>query len=181
MFQLLQKRYQKAKSGLSLSLIKERTEVIEALQEWIQKGSGAEDVLDDGQLYDTFKSFNSDLMREEGPPSSQRDSTDVKIRGAWEDLGRAKENLIALFATHIKRPPIKRPIGGPYEVTGERFERGISTDPPDIDRLSPEELVNAIDGMINAAFRNVTEEVRVRDHSTSDLSANIITGHPLCL
>jgi hypothetical protein len=142
-----------------LASIKDRIEILELLQEWIQKGSGGEDALDDAQLYDTLKAFILELMREEGFSGPQRDSTDVKIREAWKSLGRTKDSLTTLFATHTKRPPIKKPNSDFHEVAGEGYSRNVNSDPPDIDRLSPEELVNAIDAMINAAFRNVTEDV----------------------
>jgi len=162
---------------LPLTSIKNRAEVLEVLQEWIQKGSGAEDVLDDGQLYDAFKAFNSELMREETLSGSQRDSTDVKISEAWKNLTQVKESLISLFTTHTKRPPIKRPNTELHEIIGDGYTRA-SSDPPDIDRSSPEELVNIIDAMINAAFRNVTEEVSVADSNTSDWFIDMITGYP---
>ena len=166
--QLLRKRYQQAKSGLPLTSIQSRVEVLEVLQEWILKGSGAEDALDDGQLYDTFKVFNSELMREESFSSSQRDSTDAKIRGAWKNLTQAKESLIALFTTHTKRPLIKKPNTEFHEIAGEGYSRNASSEPPDIDRLSPEELVDVIDAMINAAFKKVTEQVGASDSTTTD-------------
>lgn len=161
--QLLRKRYQQAKSGSFLTSIRSRIEILEVLQEWIQKGAGAEDALDDGQLFDAFKAFNSELMREETSSGSQGDSTDARIREAWKNLSQVKESLSALFMTHTKRPPIKRPITEFHELGGDGHARGVNSDPPDIDRSTPEELVNVVDAMINAAFRNVTEEVCVGD------------------
>ena len=155
-------------------------EVLEVLQEWIQRGSGAEDALDDAQLYDTFKAFNSELMREEPFSSSPRDSMDVKIKEAWKILSQAKESLVALFATHTKRPPIKKLGSEFHEIAGEGYSRSANSDPPDIDRLSPEELVNVIDAMISAAFRNVTEEVSVNNSNSTDWSTDVVIGHP-CL
>jgi len=98
-------------------------------------------------------------MREEGFSGSQRDSADVKIREAWKNLSQVKESLVALFTTHTKRPPIRRPNMELHEITGNGHPRNVTSDPPDIDRSSPEELVNIIDAMMNAAFRTVTEEV----------------------
>jgi hypothetical protein len=133
--------------------------------------------LDDGQLYDAFKAFNSELMREEALSGSRRDSADIKISEAWKTLNQAKESFISLFTTHTKRPPIKRPNTEFHEITGDGYQRANS-DPPDIDRSSPEELVNIIDAMINAAFRNVTEEVSVADCNTDDLFIDTIVGYP---
>ena len=93
---------------------------------------------------------------------------DIKIREAWKTLSQAKESLIALFATHTKRPPIKKPNSELTEIAGEGYSRSVNSDPPDIDRLSPEELVTVIDAMINAAFRNVTEEVSASDCNSTD-------------
>ena len=102
-------------------------------------------------------------MREETLSGLQGDSTDAKIRETWKNLSQAKESLSALFTTHTKRPPIKRPNTEFHEFGGDGHARGVNSDPPDIDRSSPEELVNIVDAMINAAFRNVTEEVCVKD------------------
>lgn len=117
-------------------------------------------------------------MREETFSISQRDSTDARVKEAWKSLRQAKESLIALFATHTKRPPIKKPNVEFYETTGEGYSRTANSDPPDIDRLSPEEVVNVIDAMINAAFRNVTEEVSVSHCTFTDSPTDVIIGHP---
>lgn len=160
-----------------MASIKERIEVLEVLQEWIQRGAGAEDALDDVQLYDAFKTFNAELLREESFPSSQRDSTDVKVKEAWRTFGKAKESLVTLFATHTKRPPIKKPNTDLHEISGDVYSRGAISDPPDIDRLSPEELVSSIDAMINAAFRNVTEDVSVIDCENIRWLTDVIIGY----
>ena len=131
--------------------------------------------MDDGQFYDAFKAFNLELMQEETFPNSQRDSTDAKIREVWKALGQVKESLVALFTAHTKRPPIRRPTTELHEAAGDGYPRGV--DPPDIDRSSPEELVNVIDAMINAAFRNVTEEVSVADYNTGNWSTDVIIGY----
>ena len=117
-------------------------------------------------------------MREETFLGSQRDSTDAKTREAWKNLSQVKESLVALFTTHTKRPPIKRPNAELHEIPGDGCLRGANSDPPDIDRSSPEELVNTIDAMMNAAFRNVTEEVSVADYNAGDWSTDIIIGYP---
>ena len=161
-----------------MTSIKNCVEILEVLQEWIQKGSGAEDALDDGQLYDAFKAFNSELMQEGTFPNSQRDSTDVKIREARSNLCQAKESLVTLFMTQTKRPPIKKPNMELSEVCGDGHSRRGNSDPPDIDRLTPEELVNVVDAMMNAAFRNVTEEVSTIDCTLGDRLADVIVGYP---
>lgn len=102
-------------------------------------------------------------MEEEPLSSSHRDSTDVKIRDAWKNLDQVKESLIALFMTQTKRPPVKKPNKEFSDICGDGYSWSVNSDPPDIDRLTPEELVNIIDAMMNAAFRNVTEEVSIAD------------------
>ena len=174
----MRKRYRQAKSGSPITSIKSCVEVLEVLQEWIQKGSGAEDALDDGQLYYAFKAFNSELGREEAFPISQRDSTDVKIREAWKNLAQVKESLANLFASQTKRPPIKKPNMELPEVPGDGYSRGATSDPPDIDRSTPEELVNIVDATMNAAFRNVTEEASAVIGMSDDWQADIIVGYP---
>lgn len=117
-------------------------------------------------------------MQEETFPSSQRDSTDVKTREAWKNLTQVKEGMITLFTTQTKRPPIRKPNTELHDTARDGCSRGVNSDPPDIDRSSPEELVNVVDSMMNAAFRNVTEEVSVADCKTIDWSTDMIIGYP---
>ena len=134
--------------------------------------------MDDGQLYDAFKAFNSELMQEGTFPNSQRDSTDVKTREARNNLYQAKESLVTLFMTQTKRPPIKKPNMELSEISGDGHSRRGNSDPPDVDRLAPEELVNVVDAMMNAAFRNVTEEVSAVCCTFSGWLADVIVGYP---
>ena len=117
-------------------------------------------------------------MQEEAFPSSQRDSLDVKAMEAWKSLNQVKESLVTLFTTQTKRPPIKRPNKELSDFSGDGYSWSVNSDPPDIDRSTPEELVNVVDAMMNAAFRNVTEEVRVNGRTISDCLADMIIGHP---
>jgi len=117
-------------------------------------------------------------MQEDAFPNSQRDSTDAKIREARSNLCQAKESLVTLFTTQTKRPPIKKPNMELSEVAGDGHSRRGNSDPPDIDRLTPEELVNVVDAMMNAAFRNVTEEVSAVGCTFGDWLSDVTAGYP---
>ena len=112
--------------------------------------------------------FNLELMQEETFSSSQHDSTDVNIGEAWKNFGQVKESLVTLFTSQTKRPPIKRPNAEVSEISGDGYSRGVNSDPPDIDRSTPEELVDIVDAMMSAAFRNVTDEVSIDDYTAGD-------------
>lgn len=138
-FQLLKKMYMKAPLT--------RKEVLETMLDWLDNGNGGLDALDDTQLYQSFQTFV------DNPPDTLEESA---LRTAWRDLQRT-------FKTKTMRPcPSKavHPPPTPDPVASRRSRNASTREPPDLDRVSPEDLIEILDGMASATFSNVTEEVR---------------------
>ena len=161
-FQLMQKRYigpRSPRQSLSvqdcLGLIHKRSQVIDVMGEWIFQGGGAQDVLDDVQLFNTVSSF----LRTPSNHLLQGSALDdPKVHQAWDVLQQRRNSFASSFNSQTMRPTnrdvsnVKLPIGNPKA-------RNLGKEPPDIDRISPEQLVENLDAMAAATFSNVSEEV----------------------
>lgn len=136
-----------------------RNEVLVTIKEWLTIGGGAQDILDDVQLYNAVHAFlesRSDhlVFRSTmlGAPAVQK---------AWESLTETLRSVKSTFTSQTMRPTISRGLHNhrSQPSRGART-RNISTrDPPDFDRMDPESFVENLDGMFSAAFSNVTQEV----------------------
>jgi hypothetical protein len=160
--QLLRKIYISPPPGSSATptdlyhLAKKRTEVLVTIKEWLTIGGGAQDALDDPQLFNAiqafFESSSEPAMVSEFPP----------VQHAFETFSEAKRSLQSVFALQMKRPTIPH---GLQAQRGQRVKKStraknvITRLPPDLDCMDPEEFVDNLDGMASAAFSNVTEEV----------------------
>lgn len=133
-------------------MLRVRSEVLEALYEWFVRGGGAQDALDDAQLYSSLETFlghhtDHNLAHEDNPA----------VRQATVVLEQIRQNLQRCFLSKTKRPT--QPLSD--NLTSGGASRSFGSEPPDIDRLDAEELVNNLDSMASAAFQNVTQEVSV--------------------
>jgi hypothetical protein len=68
------------------------------------------------------------------------------------------ENHCILFRSQTMRPTC-RDMPAFKPPVGNSKTRNLGRDPPDIDRIDPEQLVDNLDAMAAAAFSNVSEEV----------------------
>ncbi|KAF5377413.1 hypothetical protein D9757_009715 [Collybiopsis confluens] len=166
-FELLRKIYIKIQPSGSpplpdqyLTAISSKSHVLETIKLWLTKGGGAQDALDDAQLFQALRTFfasPSDHIIHFASTALQ----DTAIRLAWDALNDSREALERLLRTQTMRPSNYRsaPASRSTVTTSESRVRNLSTrEPPDLDRISPEEFVDNIDGMAFAAFNNVTEE-----------------------
>jgi GTPase-activating protein BEM2 len=138
-----------------------RSEVLKTTKEWLTLGGGAQDVLDDPQLFNGIRSFldnHSDHVVYEAS-----NFEDANVQEAWASLAEVKHSLNSLFVSQTMRPlttrgpPIRR---SSVSGAGARSRNLSTREPPDVDRIEPEDFVDNLDGMACAAFSNVTEEVR---------------------
>ena len=143
-----------------MQVFSKRTEVFVTIKEWLTIGGGAQDILDDVQLYNAVWSF-----LESAPDHSVLKTTMFDappVQKAWEYLVEAKCSVISAFKSQTMRPTISR--HNP-RTPGNRNPRtrniSVTRDPPDLDRMDPEAFVDNIDGMASAALSNVTQEVWV--------------------
>lgn len=162
-FQLLRKQYlTKSTTRTSISsldliqAIRSRLNVIETMNDWIQKGGGAQDALDDVELFTAVSSFLSDST--DHPDASSVPRTD-ELRQSWAVLEAARKSLLESLVSQTMRPQIRAsPVRG--SVSG-RTSHNFGTKPPSVDHASPEEFVDNLDAMAGAAFRNVVQEVPI--------------------
>ncbi|KAL0574214.1 rho GTPase-activating protein [Marasmius crinis-equi] len=165
-FELLRKAYIKAQPAGSdpsvddyLDVLNGRLKVIEAMRTWVTKGGGAQDILDDTQLLQAIRTFMQSPTDHLIYLSASFD--DPSVQQARDTLVENRTALERLIHSQILRPHYQRfqPFARPRFAQTESRMRNLSTrDPPDIDRMSPEEFVDNLDGMAFATFSNVTEE-----------------------
>ncbi|KAF8994802.1 hypothetical protein BDQ17DRAFT_1366382 [Cyathus striatus] len=165
-FELLRKLYITTQPSGSVPPIPEylkvmtsRIEVLETMKEWLMSGAGAQDVLDDPQLFTAVRTFldsSSDHIVYKSATFHE-----PAVVQSWANLTKAKESFTATFTSQTMRPIIHR---GPHHhrpnttANGARTRNVSTRDPPDLDRMDPEEFVDNLDGMACAALSNVTEE-----------------------
>lgn len=138
-----------------------RSEVLETIKEWLTLGGGAQDVLDDPQLFIGIRSFLDNHSDHVVCEASNFE--DANVRQAWATLTELRRSLSSSFISQTMRPLTTRsPPARRRSVNdaGVRTRNLSIREPPDIDRIEPEDFVDNLDSMACAAFSNVTEEAR---------------------
>ncbi|PPQ71599.1 hypothetical protein CVT24_006459 [Panaeolus cyanescens] len=137
--------------------VSKRTEVLWTIKEWLTFGGGAQDVLDDAQLYNAIQTFlenPADHHIFQSPNSGT-----PSVQQAWESLLDTRRQVQQTFVAQTMRPTISRGVHQQQRLRGARASRNVGArEPPDLDRMDPEDFVENLDGMACAAFSNVTEE-----------------------
>ncbi|OBZ69986.1 hypothetical protein A0H81_10131 [Grifola frondosa] len=162
LFEFLRKRYVGAHlKGQSLTpediprIVHTRSEVLETMSEWIMQGGGAQDILDDAMLFESFQTFLT-LPTEQELLESIRDK-DANVLQTLKALDDVRKNLHMSFVSQTMRPS-PRPSSTPDAAVDGHGMRSRSSELPDIDQLDAEELVANLNAMASSAFRNVTQE-----------------------
>jgi hypothetical protein len=159
-----------------LDVLALRTRVLESISDWLTTGGGAQDVLDELQLYTALKDFLNTSADHVVFKTDNFEEPDVAA--AWVGLSNTKTLLQNVFDTQTKRPTIPKTqqqggtlrrgsastvagaMGAPGGAPAIGRVRGASIrESLDLQEMSPEDLVENIDGMARAALSNVTEEV----------------------
>ena len=136
-----------------------RADVLIAVKDWLSRGGGAQDILDDFQLFNAVNVF---LQETSDPMSDKSGLADFPpVHQAWDVWYDTWLSVKSMFKSQTQRPSVTRSHNRVQGVTRNARTRNASTrDPPDLDRMDPEEFVDNLDGMASAAFSNVTQEVR---------------------
>lgn len=160
LFEFLRKRYLSARLSSSPSnvqinnVVRLRSEVLETMNEWINRGGGAQDALDDIQLFKSIETFLNE--------SADHDLTrfiladDESGRRTVGLLDQIKKTLHMSFLSQSLRPT--RVVSPADESTDVPGVQSFGSQVPDLDQIDVEELVNNLDSMGSAAWRNVTKE-----------------------
>lgn len=134
--------------------MRKRSEVIQTLSEWITNGGGAQDILDDPQLFNSMKSFLE--SETDHAMHGITDCDDVDVVNFWSILLEERTSLGRAFHLQSMRPKASSPQP---RGSAARMRNISSRDAPNLDQVTAEELVEDIDGMAFAAFSTVTDEV----------------------
>ncbi|KAM5530203.1 hypothetical protein V8D89_016139 [Ganoderma adspersum] len=162
LFELLRKRYVGAQQpGRALTpeeishVVRLRLEVLDTLNEWINQGGGAQDALDDGALYEAILAFL--IQPTEWRLSESAPESEASTSQATKALEASRTTLLASFRSQTLRPIPRTPAT--VELTNDNVAiQSYTSELPDIDQVDPEELVNNLNAMASATFRNVTQE-----------------------
>ncbi|KAJ6543940.1 hypothetical protein B0H19DRAFT_999504 [Mycena capillaripes] len=163
-FELLRKMYMQTRPRGPVPSVAEllyvagsRTEVLDTIKDWLTRGGGAQDMLDDPQLYTAVLSFLDNATDHVIPQSAN--ASDPGVEQAFSTLTEIRSRLRRTFMANTMRPPAPFPSIHAAPVNGQRSRPQNQTrDPPDIDHIEPEELVDNLDACASAALGNVTEE-----------------------
>ncbi|TFY55136.1 hypothetical protein EVJ58_g8436 [Rhodofomes roseus] len=156
LFEFLRKRYDSARVLQSSSLsevsnaMRKRSEVLETMNEWVNRGGGAQDILDDAPLHNSFLSFLDSRAEHELPTLAEETRQQVSV------LEQLRKTLRMSFYSQTLRPTRAETLSdGASSATGSH---NFGSDIPNIDELDAEELVDNLDAMTSAALRNVNQE-----------------------
>jgi GTPase-activating protein BEM2 len=128
------------------------------MNEWMVQGGGTQDVLDDASLYNGIQSFLDDNSRHAPPTSPAFDN--FAVQQAWSAYEQRRKSYVSTFVAQTMRPTSRDGFLFKPSVGNVR-PQNMGRDPPDIDRIDPEQLVESLDSMGAAAFSNISEEVRL--------------------
>jgi len=132
-------------------------EVLETVKDWVTSGGGAQDCLDNAQLFEAVQSFlESPLERPSFDPSST-DENDVNQ--AWDVLDGTRQTTLTAFRAHTRRPSSSFLHTTARPSNPSARPRSFGNQPPDLDKISAEDLVETLNAMGSAAFSNISEEV----------------------
>lgn len=126
---------------------------METVSKWLTIGGGAQDALDDTQLYSSLAVFLSQ------PIETSLSADESNAPHGLVVLEDTRKSLLALFQSQVKRPLTKAAPAPSASSSRSPSTRSFGSEPPDIDSTDAETLVSNLDAMASAAFRNVVQEV----------------------
>ena len=128
------------------------------MNEWVNRGGGAQDILDDAQLHTSFLSFLDSRAEHELPEVAEEARQQVSV------LDQLRNTLRMTFFSQTLRPARTDTLSDGAGVAGNH---NFGSDIPNIDELDAEQLVDNLDALASAALRNVSQEVRSANFDTS--------------
>ena len=133
--------------------------VIRVISEWLHHGNGAQDVLDNIELYKALQAFLT-IQNDHDLTSATiltDDSDEAKeLMEILRQCESERTQLLHTFISQTMRPQIRHvPVRGSSTTS---TVHSFGKEPPRFDDISPLELVNNLDAMASAAFRSVNQE-----------------------
>ncbi|KAG8827526.1 rho GTPase-activating protein [Serendipita sp. 401] len=126
-----------------------RIAIFTVIGEWFMDGGGILDVLDQPDLYAEVDSWLRSDREHAIPQAALSSEVDLPI---WREVEDARRNLISIFQRQTRRPSLRN---NPAYDTGayESSERSYGSKLPDIDALTPQQVVEQLDAIGAAAIR----------------------------
>lgn len=134
--------------------VNQRIAILTVLNEWFMDGGGLIDVLDQPELYNEVYNWLRDTVEFTSPKDCppQRE-----INQNWQELETARSTLLSLMEVQAKRPTLRHiPTfdSGVYEPS----IRSYGAQPPEIDRMTAQELVEQLDAIGAVGIRGLQAE-----------------------
>lgn len=127
------------------------------MSEWLNQGGGAQDALDDPLLHESFLTFLT--LPTEQKLLESVSAVDSSESQALKVLDDTRKTLHMTFLSQTMRPSPRATSPPESNLSGPGL-RSYGSELPVIDEVDAEELVNNLNSMASAAFRNVNQEVR---------------------
>lgn len=149
-FELLRKRY------LSATMPSQRTEVLQTVEDWLKKGGGAQDALDNMDLWDGMNAFLTAPAHRAGRASQVIERVPVDADAA-EELEETRRLCLGTFIKLTMRP---RASGRTQSPSKSRAADGLTfgSHVPSVDDISPEAFVDNLDSMAATMFKTAYAE-----------------------
>lgn len=141
LFELLRKR-----SISAISSMKTQRAVMEAISHWIEKGGGIYDAFNDSELSRAMHAFLN-------TPFVERD--DKRNAEQWESLEVFRQQVAGVFVQRSRRPQSYAPLPS-QSLLDAPHPVNYGSQPPSLDELDPETLVDNLDALAATAMRSVT-------------------------
>ncbi|KAL5486267.1 BEM2 [Sanghuangporus weigelae] len=183
--------------------VQSRQAVIRLIADWIHVGGGAQDALDDIELHSAIQSFF--VQHDAEKDLSKVVSRSEELSRLYKEYEAERVALFDAFAAQTMRPQFRSiPVRGQTTTTTATISAddgdttnsattvtttatavvhnfGIRT--PKLEEITPSELVDNLDAMASAAFRNVNQEdlyvtVDLLEVQTSDRTGWFLPREP---
>jgi GTPase-activating protein BEM2 len=109
--------------------------------------------LGDPELFDAMNNFLTLTSVTEIPDGTIADDSLV-----WDELEQARQNTVTSFRSQTRRPKLQPSIA--RDSIAVTSVHNFGSQPPSIDDIDPETLVDNLDALAAAAMYSVTQEVR---------------------
>ncbi|KDQ11994.1 hypothetical protein BOTBODRAFT_176768 [Botryobasidium botryosum FD-172 SS1] len=133
------------------SLAQTRLDVLSTIEQWFTKGGGAQDALDDVELYNAVNTFLScDVAHAPEPLAFDKENAYL-----WQEVERKREAVRKLFKSQTQRPSLGGRLGPPKDAQLTYF----TSEPPNIDdQADAAELVDNLDSIASTVFQMTTRD-----------------------
>ncbi|EJD07051.1 uncharacterized protein FOMMEDRAFT_118141 [Fomitiporia mediterranea MF3/22] len=133
--------------------IHSRQAVIRVIAEWMHLGSGAQDALDDVELHAAMQSF---LGQHAEKDLSNLVSQSDQLSQLLKSYEAERASLLNTFVEQTMRPQSRSiPVRG---QASDNNVHNFGIRAPKLEDITPDELVDNLDAMAAAAFRNVNQD-----------------------